>query len=100
VVSWSGQAPSTNAFGIGNGIEQNGIDNGPTNSELDLYELIPTDKGGTGTGTLLGSFELTSGGTLDFISAAAVPEPSTYAAIGIGAAFLLVFRRTRKSSQV
>lgn len=100
--SWTSEDPSEAAFSGPVGIEQptSGTYIGPTNSELDLYELIPTgDTGATGTGTLLGSFELTSAGNLEFTSAAtaAVPEPSTYAAIGLGAAFLLLFRRTRKS---
>jgi len=96
--AWSNNSPSTNAFTIGFGIEQptEGTYTGPTNSELDLYELIPTNKGGTGTGVLLGDFTLNSSGALSFTSAA-VPEPSTYAAIGLGAAFLLFFRRSRKT---
>jgi len=97
--SWSGENASSSAFNGPVGIEQptSGTYIGPTNSELDLWELIPS--GGTGyngNGTLLGSFTLDSSGNLDFTSAA-VPEPSTYAAIGLGAAFLLLFRRTRKS---
>jgi hypothetical protein len=97
--SWSINNPSNQAFGLGYGIEQSQSDSsafvGPTNSELDLYELVPTDEGGTGHATDLGSLTLDSSGNLDFNSAA-VPEPSTYAAIGIGAVFLLLFRRTRK----
>jgi hypothetical protein len=92
--NWSSANPSSNAFGTGNPIEQPASGNfiGPTTSVLDLYELKP----GSGSGTDLGSFNLDSAGNLDFTSAA-VPEPSTYAAIGMGAAFLLFFRRTRKS---
>jgi hypothetical protein len=93
--NWSDANPGSNAFTSGLNIEQptSGTYIGPTNSQLDLYELEPTDNGGTGTGKELGSFTLSSSGQLDFTSAAAVPEPSTYATIGIGAAFLLLFRR-------
>ena len=93
--SWTGENPSAEAFGNSYSIEQptSGAFIGPTNSVLDLYELKPQNGG---TGVDLGSFSLTSAGDLDFTSAAAVPEPSTYAAIGIGAAFLVLFRRNRK----
>jgi hypothetical protein len=98
--SWSTGEPSGNAFTIGYGIEQPGSGTyiGPTNSELDLYELIPTNEGGTGEGELLGDFTLNSSGDLSFTSAA-VPEPSTYASAGLGAALLLFFRRNRLTSQ-
>ncbi len=98
--SWTGENASSAAFNGPVGIEQptSGTYIGPTNSELDLWELIPTgDAGSNGNGTLLGSFTLDSSGDLDFTSAAAVPEPSTYAAIGLGAVFLLMFRRPRKN---
>ena len=93
--SWTGNTPGSEAFGNHYSIEQPTSGNyiGPTNSVLDLYELKPQNGG---TGVDLGSFSLTSGGDLDFTSAAAVPEPSTYATIGIGAAFLVLFRRNRK----
>jgi hypothetical protein len=92
--SWSTNDPSYNAFTTGLDIEQpgSGTDIGPTNSELDLYELVPTNKGGSGEGELLGDFTLNSSGDLSFTSAA-VPEPSTYASAGLGAALLLLFRR-------
>jgi hypothetical protein len=97
--SWSANDPSGNAFTLGYGIEQSqnpsNLYIGATNSRLDLYELIPTDEGGTGKAKDLGFFNLTSAGTLDF-TGASVPEPSTYASIAFGAAFLLLFRRTRK----
>jgi hypothetical protein len=93
--SWTGEDVSLAAFGGPIGIEQptSGDYIGPTNSELDLYELTPS--GSSAPATLLGDFTLTSSGQLDFTSAAAVPEPSTYATIGVGAAMLLFFRRRR-----
>jgi len=92
--SWSGENPGSGAFGLSYGIEQptSGSNIGPTDSVLDLYEIQP---GSSGSGTDLGSLSLTSGGALEFTSAA-VPEPSTYAALGIGTALLLLFRRNRK----
>ena len=100
-VSWTANDPSFGAFTLGYGIEQSQSASntyiGPTNSELDLYELIPTDEGGTGTAKDLGSLTLNPSGDLDFTSA--VPEPSTYATIGLGAALLLLFRRSAKRIQ-
>jgi hypothetical protein len=97
--AWSNNNLNSNAFGTNLNIEQSqnaGLtDIGPTNSQLDLYELLPTSEGGTGTGTELGSFTLSTSGQLEFTSA--VPEPSTYAAVILGAALLYVFRRPRKS---
>ncbi len=96
--NWGSFNPQSHAFGSNDNIEQptSGTYIGPTNSQLDLYELLPTDHGGSAHGKELGSFTLTTTGQLDFTSAA-VPEPSTYATVGIGAAFLLLFRRrTRK----
>jgi hypothetical protein len=100
--SWTNEHASYNAFATGLDIEQSQnaalTDIGPTNSQLDLYELLPTSEGGTGSGTELGSFTLDSSGDLEFTSAAAVPEPSTYAAIGLGAAILLMLRRNRRTA--
>jgi len=91
--TWSSDAPSSGAFGLTYGIEQpaSGTYIGPANSVLDLYELQPSL---TGTGIYEGSFSLDSSGNLSYI--AAVPEPSTFASIGAGAAFLALFRRSRK----
>ena len=96
--NWSSFGPQSTVGSWANNIEQptSGAFIGATNSQLDLYELLPTNSGGSGQGTELGSFTLDSSGDLSFTSAA-VPEPSTYAAIGLGAAFLLFFRRSRKT---
>jgi hypothetical protein len=64
-------------------------------SSLTLYELLP----GSGAGIDLGTFTLSSTG-LTFTAFAAIPEPSTYAAI-LGAmtlGFVLIRRRIRSSS--
>jgi hypothetical protein len=98
--SWSTNNPSNQAFGLNYGIEQSNSASNPyvgaTNSELNLYELVPTDEGGTGTAKDLGNLTLDSSGDLEFTSAA-VPEPSTYATIGVGAILLLLFGRNRKA---
>jgi len=60
-------------------------------SSLDLFALI---HGQSGPGTDLGTFTLTNAGSLSF-EAAPVPEPSTYAAIVLGGATLLLVRRRR-----
>ena len=94
--SWSFQTPGSTAFGTSYSIEQPSSGNytGPTNSQLDLYELRP----GSGNGILVGSFTLDSSANLNFITP--VPEPSTYAALGMGASILMVFiRKNRRSLQ-
>ena len=88
--SWQGFEDNSNgiAFASGRVIEQplSGSFNGPTNSVLDLFQL-----GNTNTaGTYIGSFSLNSAGQLQFTN---VPEPSTWAALASGAAFLTMFRR-------
>jgi hypothetical protein len=100
--SWSSNTPGTQAFGSSLDVESASNVN-PISATLDLYELLPTNGSGagkgTGSGVFLGDFTLTSGGTLDFTSAAAaVPEPSTYALIFGGLATLFLFRRLRRNS--
>jgi hypothetical protein len=77
--------PSTEAFVSSTGT-----------SSLDLFAEI---HGGTGAGTDLGTFALDSAGDLSF-TAAAVPEPSTYAAMLLGGATLLSVRRRQKKLTV
>jgi len=92
--AWSTKIPT--GFTTGLNVEQptSGTYIGPTNSELDLYELV--DSNATGAGTkLLGSFTLDSSGNLDFT---AVPEPSTYAMLGMSGIAILVLYRRRNSA--
>ncbi len=101
-LGWSALGtPSTSAFGSGKNIEQpsSGSDTGPTNSELDLYELPNTTQTPGSKAILLGDFTLSSGGTLTFVGAQAVPEPSAYA-MAIVAATLFVVLRRRKALSV
>ena len=87
--SWSSEIVNNSDFGTGFNIEQplDGSNFGPTNSQLDLYELVPNASSATELGTLT----LDSSG--DLVYTAAVPEPSTYATVALGAAFLVMFRR-------
>jgi PEP-CTERM motif len=62
-------------------------------STLDLFQEI---HGGSGAGTDLGTFDLNNSGTFTFTAASAVPEPSTYAAVLMGGAVLLLAGRRRK----
>ena len=93
---WSAGNPSFNAIGFSYGIEQpgSGSNAGPTNSALDLFELKATNAGGSGSGVYLGTFSHDNSGNLNYVSA--VPEPSTYAAVGVGTAFPLPFHRVRR----
>ncbi len=94
---WSSYSPSTTAFSVGSSIEQplSGSFTGPTDSFLDLYEFNATSSTSQ-PGTFLGDFSLGNDGTLTFNVAAATPEPSTYALLGLGLA-ALVWRLRRKA---
>jgi hypothetical protein len=97
-IGWSANTPSTNAFGSNKAIEQpsSGSYTGPTNSQLDLYQLNnTTDTPSSTKGVYLGDFSLSSGGVLTFNGAAAVPEPSAYAMGVIAAALFFVLRRRK-----
>ena len=60
-------------------------------------EFDQVNVGSNGTpGTDLGSFSVSSAGNVSFTTAA-VPEPSTFAAVGLGIAVLAVARRRRRS---
>jgi hypothetical protein len=78
--------------------------NGASGAALDLYRILNTNTGASPTGTVgVGSYEGTF--TIDNsgnVSFAAVPEPSTWAMMGVGAAFLgmQVVRRSKKQAQV
>jgi len=68
---------------------------------LELYELLPSNANSSGGSSKvdLGTFDLTSSG-LTFTSFAAIPEPSTYAAI-LGAltiGFVMIRRRSQSAS--
>jgi len=96
--SWDYEISTKGDFGIGTNIQQplSGTGTGPTDSVLDLYESVP---GSTTTpATYLGDFSLGSNGTLTFDSAAAIPEPSTYSLLGLGAMFLIWNLRRKKAS--
>ncbi len=85
--SWSSFSPSNGiGFNLGTGVETL---SGPTNSSLDLYQVLPGS-----TGTLLGDFSLSSGGVLTFTQA--TPEPSSYA-LGLTAVILFVVLRRRSA---
>jgi hypothetical protein len=62
-----------------------------------LYRLVPT---GTGGGSFnVGTFSLNNAGTLSYASAAAVPEPSTYAQAVVALAIValsVAHKRRRK----
>ena len=64
-----------------------------TTATSDLYELLPVARFAA-PGTSIGQFNLGSDGSLSFTTAA-VPEPSTWAMLGLGAGALLVARRRR-----
>jgi PEP-CTERM motif len=65
-------------------------------TSLKLWELLP----GSGAGTLLGTFNLDSVNGLTFtVGGAAIPEPSTYAALlGVVTLGIVAIRRRRQAS--
>ena len=78
-----------------------GIDS--TSSSAYLTELIATDAsahgtalGANGSDIVTGQFTLGSDGSINYITTAAVPEPSTYAMAGLGAVFLVMAARRRQ----
>jgi len=100
-LGWSALGnPSSTGFGSGLAIEQpaSGSNAGPTDSVLDLYQLNNTTSTAGATAILLGNFSLSSGGVLTFDSAAAVPEPSSYALAALAAVTFIVLRRRKAIS--
>lgn len=78
---------------------------GAVEGAVDLYRLLATTTGATadgkgvigtaGVGTYEGTFTLDQSGNVSF---AAVPEPSTYAMLAMGAGFLAILWRKRSQS--
>jgi PEP-CTERM motif len=82
--SWDGSNPGEGNFaGDWLGVELKGSGN------LSLYQFEPGSQG-----SLLGSFNLSSGGDLAFNP---VPEPSTWAMLGTGLMTLIAIRRSRRN---
>ncbi|HEY0256761.1 MAG TPA: PEP-CTERM sorting domain-containing protein [Candidatus Methylacidiphilales bacterium] len=96
-------------FNFGTGAAKSNLDSNSDgsisavdNAILDLYELTPTDADtGAKPTTLLGTLNLNSNGNLVF-TAAAVPEPSSWSMIGLGALTLVwsLRRRNQRGSAV
>jgi len=94
-------------FGFGTGFAKSNLDynsDGTTSAvdtaTLDLYEVAQTSSG-TAPGSLLGTLSLNSSGDLAF-TAAAVPEPSSWALMGVGVLGLFwnLRRRSLKGAAV
>jgi len=58
----------------------------------DLYQTIPTR---FAPGTRLGEFDFNSDGTMTYVP---IPEPGTYALIGLGGLLFLALRNRRKTA--
>jgi hypothetical protein len=87
VNSWTVQNPNVST-GPGFGFTQYAVES-PVGSIAYLDRTTTS-----GTGAQVGSFNLTAGGTLSF---AAVPEPSTYALMGLSALVLVIAYRRKVS---
>ncbi len=86
---------SETANGANLGLETTVIRAESTTSSTSTLSLYSYDAN-AGTATKIGSFALTDDGTLTYTSLQAVPEPSTYAMLGIGGlAMIRVLRRRR-----
>jgi hypothetical protein len=87
-----GYTPAGSAYTTGNGYEAAKTSASFSGSSfLDFYSL----PAGSGNGTYLGNFELTSGGKLYFT---AVPEPTSFSLIGGFGLLALSIRRSLKAS--
>ena len=91
------QTGTSGAFGSGKNIEQplSGSFTGPTDSTLDLYELVPHSPQGVTPAQFLGAFTLSESGNATTLTydASSVPEPSTYAMLLFGLVGLWAWRR-------
>ena len=84
------------SWGYFNPTSEGNLSQGTSGVALDLIQLVP----GTGPGTDLGIFQLSSDGNTLTYTPNTVPEPSAYAAMALGALALLGFQisKARKSS--
>lgn len=93
--SWASYNPGGTSFSYFQGMEGNSA-NGISQTALDLSRMAPSTTGTPGTD--LGTFTInSSNGNISFQTAAAVPEPSTYASLAIGTAVALLTVRRRKN---
>lgn len=102
-------ASFTNLSSTGVGIEQKfaagsygTVGGNAVEGMLDIYRILDTTTGASpggsvGVGSRIGSLTVDSTGEVGFV--AAVPEPSTWALIGLGLFSVLIFRRRSQHSQ-
>jgi hypothetical protein len=76
----------------GNGDFGDGAVSDLTSNSLEFDQIYNSN---TATSAVIGSFSIDSSGDVTFSSTGAVPEPSTYAAVALGAAVLAFARRRR-----
>ena len=95
--NWNQRIGANGSFGLGlaRRVEQgvSGNFTGPTDSVLDLYLAPYSGSSLVGGTTYLGNFSLNNSGELTFNS---VPEPSTYALLGLTAAAGLAWRMRQR----
>ena len=102
--AWSKQevpVSGTNYFGYfasGPTVLENSTNITGTYVSSDLWKMSPTNNGGDGSKTFLGTLAIYGNGDVKFSSAfTAIPEPSTYAAIlGVVALGVAAYRRQRQ----
>ena len=102
--AWSRQevpASGTTYFGYfatGPTVLENSTNITGTYVSSDLWKMTPTNNGGDGSKTFLGTLAIYGNGDVTFSSAfTAIPEPSTYAAIlGVVALGVAAYRRQRQ----
>ncbi len=89
------------AFNTFSGGIQGNLAGGTANAVVDFYELAP----GSGNATLVGAFDMTSAGQLQFstnpadFAASTVPEPSTYAGLlGLATLGFVALRRRNQAN--
>jgi hypothetical protein len=84
-----GGAGNTNSLG-----QFSPTDEGSVGTVLDVYKIVSGNATKNTAGTLVGAISIDSTGDVTFT---AVPEPTTYAILGLGAGLLLMAARRRNA---
>jgi PEP-CTERM motif-containing protein len=91
--SWASFNPGGQSFSYFTGMEGN-FASGTAQTALDIFRMSPTTSSNL-PGSYEGTFTINDSGVLKY-NASVVPEPSTFAAFGVGMALLAIMARRRR----